>query len=300
MGDGARLFWILFGAIGTGYAVHRVLRRKDGPSTPSERPTIMPLPQPQPAPSEPPRPPPPPMTSDGHRFEPLVERWRFEIAKRAGDLPVDPLLTWIAMESGGDMSSTGTSTEVGIWQLNLPGGNDDSKYGATLEGLRSIAKKSDEQARQGRNPMDLSWMTPAELDMQVGAGIRKVLAARDTVRKVLAANGATWPETSRDFGAAIKQVHGLPAVIGDLFPRVTRKLGRPIASWDEFRREAVAFPVDQMVDAHGKPIPLARYARAPSVHPTGPHDRIPKQTSRMEDTLVNADIFGKAWARAFA
>lgn len=286
MSDGARLFWILFGAFGTGYAVHRVLRRKDHAST-SERPTIMPLPQPT-APSSAPAPAPtPPVPVPSVRaFDALVERWRPEVTRRAAEfgLPVDPLLQWIAMESGGNMSSTGMSTEVGIWQLNLPGGNDDSKYGATLEGLRAIAKKSDELATQGHNALDLAWMTPAEIDMQVGAGVRKADAARATVHRVLAANGITWPETSYDFGAALKQIHALPAVIGDLIPTITKRSGPP-ASWDDFHREVMALPVDQMSKA------LRPYAVAPSKHGF---------RSRLEDTLRNAEIFGKAWARAFA
>ena len=204
-------------------------------------------------------------------FPPLVERWRREVTKRAQDLPVSGILEWIRIESGGDMCSTGLPTEVGIFQLMFP---DDAKYGATLEGLRAICKKS-----QSRHPADISWLSDGELDMEVGAGIRKILAARDTVRRVLAANGVSWPESSFDFGSAVKQIHATPAVITELIPKITRQ-GGPPASWADLRRRVMAFPVDQMGPG------LRSLALAPS------RDGL---KNRLEDTLRNAEFVGRAW-----
>jgi hypothetical protein len=48
----------------------------------------------------------PPPSRTG-RFSPLVERWRTEVARRSKDLPVDAILEWIRIESGGDMCSVG-------------------------------------------------------------------------------------------------------------------------------------------------------------------------------------------------
>jgi hypothetical protein len=95
------------------------------------------------------------------KFPSLVERWRYEVAKRAQDLPVDAILEWIRIESGGDMCSPGLSNEVGIFQLMFPG---DAKYGATLDGLRVLCQKSKTQ-----NPRDISWLSEAELDMDDAA-----------------------------------------------------------------------------------------------------------------------------------
>lgn len=207
------------------------------------------------------------------RFPPLVERWRGEVAKRAKDLPVDAILEWLRIESGGDMCSVGGPTEVGIFQLFFPG---DVKYGATLDGLRAICEKSKRQ-----DPRDISWLTEAELDMEVGAGVRKVLAARDTVRRVFAGSGIRWPETSFDFGSAVKQIHATPAVITELVPKITRAGGAPPSSWSDLRRKVMAFPVDQMGQG------LQKLARAPSKRGLA---------SRLEDTMSNAEMVGRAWA----
>lgn len=205
------------------------------------------------------------------RFPMLVERWRGEIARRAGDLPVDALLEWIQIESGGDMCSTGTSREAGIWQLSFPA---DAKYGATLVGLRAICEKSKHQ-----DPADISWLSSAELDMEVGAGVRKVAAARDEVRRVFSANAVAWPEGSFDFGSAVKQVHAAPAVISELVPKITHRDGPP-PSWRALRTSVMAFPVAQMGAG------LQALAHAPSRHGLA---------NRLEDTLNNAEYVGRAW-----
>lgn len=208
-------------------------------------------------------------------FTPLVERWRAEVAKRSQGLPVDPILEWIRIESGGDMCSVGGPTEVGIFQLFFPG---DAKYGATLDGLRAICQKSKTQ-----NPRDISWLSEAELDMEVGAGIRKILAARDTVRRVFAQNGVRWPEMSFDFGSAVKQIHATPAVISELVPKITRRDGAPPASWGDLRQKVMSFPVTQMGDG------LKRLWNAPSKHGL---------RNRLEDTLRNAELVGRVWGAA--
>lgn len=173
------------------------------------------------------------------------------------------------------MCSVGTPYEVGIFQLMFPG---DEKYGATLEGLRAICRKSKQQ-----NPSDLSWLSEAELDMEVGAGIRKVLAARDDVRRTLLQNQIAWPETSFDFGSAVKQIHAAPAVITELLPKIVRQ-GGPPASWSELRWRALAFPVDQMGAG------LRSLAQSPSRHGL---------KNRLEDTLNNAEGVGRVWAATY-
>ena len=208
------------------------------------------------------------------RFPPLVERWRSEVARRSKDLPVPAILEWILIESGGDMCSVGNRNEAGIFQLAFPG---DAVYGATLEGLRAICEKSRRQ-----NPADISWLSESDLDMEVGAGIRKILAARDTVRQVFAANGVTWPEMSYDFGSAVKQVHAAPAVITELVPKIARSAGPP-ASWTELRKSVMAFPLAQMGAG------LRQLASAPSRHGL---------SNRLEDTLRNAEFVGRAWGSA--
>lgn len=214
---------------------------------------------------------PPQPSSGATRFPALVERWRREVALRAQDLPIDAILEWIRIESGGDMCAVGGPTEVGIFQLMFPG---DAKYGATLEGLRDLCTRSKSQ-----NPSDISWLSEAELDMQVGAGIRKILAARDQVRRVFAQSGVGWPETSFDFGSAVKQIHAAPAVISELVPKITKRSGPP-ANWAELRRQVMSFPPDQMGAG------LRKLWNTPSKRGL---------QNRLEDTLRNAEFVGRAW-----
>lgn len=207
----------------------------------------------------------------GH-FPILVSRWRPEVEKRAKDLPVEAVLEWIRLESGGDMCSVGNPSEVGIFQLSFP---SDAKYGTTLGELRALCEKSHHQ-----DPTDISWLSPRDLEGQVGSGIRKILAARDRVRQVFAANDVNWPELSFDFGSAVKQIHAAPAVITELVPKIVRRDGVP-NSWIELRRRVMAFPVSQMGDG------LRRLWEAPSRHGL---------KNRLEDTLQNAEAVGRAWA----
>ena len=209
------------------------------------------------------------------KFPPLVERWRDEVAKRAKDLPVDAILEWIRIESGGDMCSVGNPNEVGIFQLFFP---SDAKHGATLDGLRAICGKSKRQ-----NPRDISWLSEAELDMQVGAGISKVLASRERVRQVFGQNGVAWPEGSFDFGSAVKQIHATPAVITELLPKITRRDGVAPASWSELRKKVMSFPVAQMGTG------LTRLWNAPSRRGL---------KNRLEDTMGNAEEVGRVWGAA--
>ena len=173
------------------------------------------------------------------------------------------------------MCSIGGPTEVGIFQLFFP---SDAKYGATLDGLRALCRKSKTQ-----NPRDISWLTEADLDMQVGAGIRKLLAARDVVRRVFAQNDVRWPEASFDFGSAVKQIHATPAVITELLPKITRRDGAPPESWSDLRQKVMSFPADQMGPG------LRRLWNAPSKH---------RLANRLEDTLRNAEFVGRVWGSA--
>ena len=217
----------------------------------------------------------PPPPGGPRRFPPLVERWRREVEKRAKDLPVDAILEWIRIESGGDMCSIGAPTEVGIFQLMFPG---DTKYGATLEGLRGLCARSKRQ-----NPADISWLSDADLDMQVGAGIRKILASRETVRRAISQNRVGWPEESFDFGSAVKQIHAAPAVITELLPKITRRDGTPPASWSDLRQKVMSLPVAQMGDG------LRKLWNLPSRHGLA---------NLLEDTMQNAETVGRVWATA--
>lgn len=265
------MLWLLLG-VGIVSALAYRASRSDA-ATPSPAP---PSPTPRvPTPATQPR--------EGARFDPLVERWRPEVTRAAQQygVPAEPALKWIQIESGGDLSSIGSPFEVGPFQLNLnphEAGND-SKFGATLEGLRAVAKKSDERAKQHQDVYDVSWLTPAEMNMAIGAGVRKVAAAIQTVRDTFAKTSTSWPEVSPDFGNAVKQIHAAPAVITELLPKIVARDGRSPSNWEELHRLAMAFPVAQMGDG------LRTLANSPSKHGL---------VNRLEDTLRNAEEFGRA------
>lgn len=123
-------------------------------------------------------------------------------------------------------------------------------------------------------------MTPADIDAEVGAGIKKVRAARDEARHALAQAGVTWPEDSIDFWSAVKQIHATPAVINELLPKIAKESGPP-TSWADFRTRVMAFPIDRMGPG------LQRLSHMPSQH---------RLHSRLEDTMRNASFVGLAVA----
>lgn len=206
-------------------------------------------------------------------FPPLVERWRTEITRRAGDMSIDAILEWMRIESGGKLCAPGNATEFGLFQLSFPG---DAKYGATLAGLKEICQRSKSHGD------DIAWMSDHDLDVAVESGIRKIAAARDQVRQVFASTGVSWSENSFDFWSAVKQIHATPAVITELLPKIVHRDGHPPTSWRELHDRVMAFPVEQMGEG------LRQLWNTPSQHGL---------RNRLEDTLRNASFVGLAFAR---
>jgi hypothetical protein len=240
-------------------------------------------PRPAPIPSSTPSPVTPPVATPAAAahpqltFPPLVERWRGFVTAYAAPLglPVDPILRWLEIESGGDTCAVGAWYELGVFQLNLnpaESGNN-SRFGATIDGLKAICAKSN------RPGFTIAQLTPAEVDMEIGAGVRMVAEARDRIRATFADAGVRWPENTFDFGSAVKQIHALPAVVFELLPQIARASGPPL-DWAHFRASVIAFPRAQMGAG------LQPYAMAPSKHGL---------SSRLEDTLSNAEAVGHAW-----
>jgi hypothetical protein len=148
-------------------------------------------------------------------------------------------------------------------------------------GLELLAMKHTRKVNQNYRPHVLKIIPSS--GWQVGAGLRKVLASRDAVRRVFAQNGINWPETSFDFGSAVKQIHAAPAVITELVPKITRRDGSPPTSWNDLRQKVMSFPLAQMGDG------LQRLWNAPSKRGLA---------NRLEDTLRNAEFVGRVWGSA--
>ena len=152
------------------------------------------------------------------------------IEAAGGDLPTNFLLAWASRESGGNPCDYTSMGEAGIFQLQ-PG--DNMRNGGTsTEALRSACGA-------GGSRYAARALTSDELAEQVRSGIQYVNWCRAQARKALDAVGADWPETSSDFWKMVKLVHTLPSLMGGLSAAAT-DLGRPPATWDEFRPYAAA------------------------------------------------------------
>ncbi len=199
-------------------------------------------------------------------FPPQVEQWRPTFRRLGSDLPQDFLLAWLTKESGGNPCATGIpGVEAGVFQTFHPA---DDKFGATFAQLRALCS--------GQNLTQA--MTSEFASLQANSGLNFVRGKRNAARAHLAAVGARWSESSKDFWTAVKQEHALPCVMGDLLPRVTSALGRPPRSWGEFRNAVMSMSPSQMGSG------CAGFAASSSVRGL---------RSRLEDTLVNAEEVGQ-------
>lgn len=187
-------------------------------------------------PENPPLPPTP--NPDNHTGY-TVESWRPVLAPLlAGqDIPAEFALGWIRVESGGnpcaigaagDNGPDGTPREQGITQLYNP---DDFKLIGLAPGSLRVYCIPGTQTCSRR-------LTNAEMQVQAVAHVAKIRECRDYVRQLLTTNHAQdlpgWATSGRDFWRLSKLVHGLPGLVRG-FTTVTKELGHPPKSWDEFK-----------------------------------------------------------------
>lgn len=156
------------------------------------------------------------------------------------------------------------NVEAGIFQTFHPA---DDKHGATFAQLRT-----------GCTGSTLTNPNAVNRELQIRSGLNFVRAKRDIARMHLFNVGARWDESSSDFWTMVKQEHALPCVPVELLPRVAARLGRPPATWDEFRTAVMAMPASEMGPG------CQRFANSPSKHGL---------RNRLEDTLRNAEEVGK-------
>lgn len=138
---------------------------------------------------------------------------------------VNFLLGWIKIESGGNPCSYTSLRESGIIQLMPP---DNTNVAGTTEAALRVACVPGTQ-------MLARSLTSAEAQLQIVSGMRYVQYVFDQARKKLAAAGASWPTSSRDFWSMVKLGHAYPAPIAGWLAQATAKYGRPPRSWAEFR-----------------------------------------------------------------
>ena len=152
-------------------------------------------------------------------FPPAIEQWRSALATAAGiDVPVDFLLAWIDIESGGNPCNMTTETgsqEAGIFQLMSPG--NTSVAGTTAAQLWPQPPCSSANSGGGGGQATFAAMTDAQRSEQVRSGLQYVRSCMAYVDAALAASGYSgapgWTSRDWSYWALVKWVHIAPAYI---------------------------------------------------------------------------------------
>lgn len=158
-------------------------------------------------------------------FHDSVEYWRSLVEKYAGSIPVPFLLAWMQRESDGNPCSYTTMRESGLFQLMPPDNTDQG--GTTEAALRAACVGSTQQTSRD--------LTDDEKNEQIRSGVQYVNVMRDRAHAKLRAAGLDWSESSPDFWRMVKLQHAYPGPTATWLTAATTKLGRPPATWDEFR-----------------------------------------------------------------
>ncbi len=205
-------------------------------------------------------------------FSALIESWRPFFNQLAGDIPIEFLLQWLKVESGGNSCDIG-SCKNGVPQENGPFQLDTSnaaEAGTTFDNLRAGCTGCSQT---------LPILSDDQKAEQAQSGINYVTALRAQANQNLANVGANWPETTSDFWKLVKSGHGSKCIGNELLPVVTQILGRPPINWNEFANVGRTVPASSLRC-------LAPARSRPSTQGL---------TSRLDDVLANADKTGAAF-----
>lgn len=135
-------------------------------------------------------------------------------------VPVEFLMAWIRVESGGRISSITNLGERGYFQI-MPGkGHEAEKLGMGVD-------KND--------PRFVRLSTDPEYSLAMGAKLVK--SKIDSATTMLARNGVFF--AGDDFLKFVKLQHGGVGYAQDLLQVVSKSLGRAPESWNEFYTEGV-------------------------------------------------------------
>lgn len=175
---------------------------------------------------------------------PTVQAWRALVEKYAamakipGARVADRILEWIAIESEGNACSLDAYRKEALAQGHVPDVGPMQLYfdhpWSVIQGVTGKSYTS-AQLRKGCDGVSQhGTCSPATREAQVDASIgwlARGIVAQDLR---LAALGIAWSE--RDKWRWYKfSLHGLPAVATCMLPLTLTTLGRPPASWNEFR-----------------------------------------------------------------
>lgn len=194
-------------------------------------------------------------------FRASTEAWRDLVSSQAGDIPINFLMCWIDVESGGnpcDYETGAGSPEVGIFQLMSP--DNLARAGTTIAQMQPsppCLPNSITSIGTGAN-QGFASLSSDQANEQVRAGIQYVTYCRQFARAALDAAGYTdgWTDQDAAFWMLVKMVHVAPSAIPSQLVQVANQLGAPPTDWATWRAATTAWPshwldVAQQVGAYG-------------------------------------------------
>jgi hypothetical protein len=161
-------------------------------------------------------------------------------------------LGWIRVESGGNPCSFGSATakgpdghprEQGIGQFYNP--DDFTRYGIPSGSLRVYCTPGTQQCSRR--------LTEQEMQDQARYLVALIARCREVAGATTSSNGVRW--TGKDQYRLVKLVHGLPGLVKQGIPRVTKKLGYPPRSWDEFKSAVASTVMDSGTEKYRQYFP---------------------------------------------
>lgn len=180
-------------------------------------------------------------------------------------IPLEFAVAALTEESTGNPCAIGDPTqygddgnprELGIYQLYNP---DDLKLvkltGSELRAYCSPQKVpyklKDGTTVMGPSQEVIRPLTADEMAAQARGAVEKIASSRAYAAHYAALAGVKWPSDGVDFWRLVKLVHGLPGLVNNGIAHVTTYLGRPPASWAEYRHliESGAVKCDPATEA---------------------------------------------------
>lgn len=173
-----------------------------------------------------------------------VEAWRDLVTAQAGDKPVDFLMAWIAVESGGNACDYTSLKEAGIFQLMA--GDNESVAGTTEALIHPVPPCT----AGTRTIVPFSALSSDQKNEQVRSGLAYVDYCRAYAHTQLDANGYTWPESSGDFWICVKMVHVAPAALKSILAQgVAGNGGTAPADWSSLTQFVSGVPASWLSNA---------------------------------------------------
>lgn len=170
---------------------------------------------------------------------PSVEAWRSVVTENAGTLPIEFLMAWIAVESGGlpcDYETAAGFVEVGPFQLDP----SNLAAGSTTQAIQQPSPPCPANAYS--SSVQFSQLSSSQASAIVQGGIQYVSYCQAYAQTQLSSYGYTWDQTMADYWCMVKMVHVAPAMIPGLLQGAITALGGPTGTWDDCVANAVAVP----------------------------------------------------------